>query len=107
MTAPDRFPREAGVPAAKDPAVAVSETAVASPAIAVTPAEPALDTRLAIRITGLPPGTLVNLDAHQLDGGGRSVVMARGDRPCRQSSQALSLRTRRGGFRAFFSMLLG
>jgi hypothetical protein len=39
--------------------VPVSETAVASPAIAVTPADPALDTRVAIRITGLPPGTLV------------------------------------------------
>jgi hypothetical protein len=51
--------------------VPVSETAVASPAIAVTPADPALDTRLAIRITGLPPGTLVHLDAHQLVGGGR------------------------------------
>lgn len=54
MTVPDRFPREADVPAGEESTVPVSETAVASPAIAVTPADPALDTRLAIRITGLP-----------------------------------------------------
>jgi hypothetical protein len=59
LTVADRFPREADVPAREESTVPVSETAVASPAIAVTPADPALDTRLAIRITGLPPGTLV------------------------------------------------
>jgi hypothetical protein len=71
MTVPDRFPSEAVVPAGVESTVPVSETAVAGPAFAITPADPALDTHLAIRITGLPPGTLVHLDAHQLDGGGR------------------------------------
>jgi hypothetical protein len=36
MTVPDRFPREADVPAGKESTVSVSETAVAGPAIAVT-----------------------------------------------------------------------
>jgi hypothetical protein len=98
MTIPDRFPREADVPAGEKSTVPVSETAVANPPIAVTPADPALDTRLAIRITGLPPGTLVHLDAHQLDGGGRpwsswleAIV------PAAEARKPLSLRTRRAG----------
>jgi hypothetical protein len=74
MTVPDRFAREADVPAGEESTVPVSETADASPAIAVTPADPALGTRLAIRITGLPPGTLVlstRTSSTAVDGHGR------------------------------------
>lgn len=106
MTVRDRFPREADVPAAEESTVPVSETAVASPAIAVTPADPALDTRLAIRITGLPPGTLVHLDAHQLDGGGRPWSSWFEARPGRRSSQTTKSPDSPGRFRAFFSRLL-
>ena len=63
MTVPDRFRREADVPAGEESTVPMSETAVASPAVAVTPAEPALDTRLAIQTTGLPPGTQKSPDS--------------------------------------------
>jgi hypothetical protein len=98
MTVPDRLPSEAVVTAGEESTVSVSETAVAGPAFAVTPADPALDSRLAIGITGLPPGTLVRLDAHQLDGGGRpwsswleAIV------PDAESLKPLSHRTRRGG----------
>jgi len=45
MTVPDRFPREADVPAGEESTLPVSETAVASHAIAVTPADPALSLR--------------------------------------------------------------
>jgi hypothetical protein len=86
------------MPAGEPSTVPVSATAVAGPLIAVTPADPALDTRLATWITGLRPGTLVHVDAHQLDSAGRpwswwlEAVF-----PDAEALKPPSLRIRRGG----------